>query len=294
MQNWLNYHHLFYFKVIAEAGSLAKASEILRVGQSALSMQLKLLEDRLERPLFERKQKKLILTEAGQLTLDYARQIFSLGTEMLDTLADGKVGAHTRIQIGVEEGVPHYAATALVSEALATPGTIPSLSHGASDGLVADLLEHRLDLVLMMEQPHVRDRSIIFQKRVLHAPFFALAAPKFAPLKKDFPRSLTGAPLLVQSPLSRPRHELERFFHDEGLELHLAVESDENILLKNLAIEGHGIAFFTEHSVSHWVKQKDLVILGKLPIFLELWLVGLKRKVDNPVAKKLLKEFSLE
>ncbi len=57
MQNWLNYHHLLYFKVIAESGSLAKASEILRVGQSALSMQLKLLEDRLEQPLFERKQK---------------------------------------------------------------------------------------------------------------------------------------------------------------------------------------------------------------------------------------------
>ena len=208
MQNWLNYHHLLYFKVIAETGSLAKASEILRVGQSALSMQLKLLEDRLEQPLFERKQKKLVLTEAGQVALEYSREIFSLGTEMLDTLADSKTAEKTRIQIGVEEGVPHYSATALLNKALQEKGASPAVTHSAADTLVQDLVEHRLDLALLLEPPHVKDKSILFQRRVLHAPLYAVAAPDFAHLKKGFPGSLASQPLLLQSPLSRPRHEI--------------------------------------------------------------------------------------
>lgn len=294
MQNWLNYHHLLYFKVIAEEGSLAKASEILRVGQSALSMQLKLLEDRLEQPLFERKQKKLVLTEAGQVALDYAREIFSLGTEMLDTLTDGKDQDRTRVQIGVEEGVPHFAATELLKSALSVPGSMPLVSHGAADTLTQDLIEHRQDLVLLLEQPHTKDKSIFYQRRVLHAPLFAVAAPSFLHLKKDFPSSLASQPLLLPSPLSRPRHEVERFFHEHHLPLNLRLETDENILLKNLASEGLGITFLTEKSAAPWVKDKSLVVLGKLPVFLELWLVGHKRKMTNSVAQKLLKEFSLE
>lgn len=294
MQNWLNYHHLLYFKVIAEEGSLAKASEILRVGQSALSMQLKLLEDRLEQPLFERKQKKLVLTEAGQVALDYAREIFSLGTEMLDTLTDGKDLDRTRIQIGVEEGVPHFAATELLKSALTVPGSMPFVSHGAADTLTQDLIEHRQDLVLLLEQPHTKDKSIFYQRRVYHAPLYAIAAPSFLQLKKDFPSSLASQPLLLPSPLSRPRHEVERFFHENHLPLNLRLETDENILLKNLTAEGLGITFLTEKSVAPWVKDKSLVVLGKLPVFLELWLVGHKRKMTNSVAQKLLKEFSLE
>jgi DNA-binding transcriptional LysR family regulator len=77
------------------------------------------------------------------------------------------------------------------------------------------------------------------------------------------------------------------------LPLNLALETDENVLLKNLAIEGHGITFLTEDSASLWVKSKELIVLGVLPIQLELWLVGPKRKKTNPVAQKLLKEFTL-
>ncbi|MBY0517923.1 MAG: LysR family transcriptional regulator [Bacteriovoracaceae bacterium] len=291
---WLNYHHLLYFKTIAETGSLAKASEILRVGQSALSMQLKILEDRLEQPLFERKQKKLVLTEAGQLALDYARQIFSLGDEMLDTLSDTKQAEKTHIQIGIEEGVPHYSATELLKSALKQPGASPSVSHGAAETLVQDLIEHRLDMVLLLEQAHIKDKTILFQRRVSHSPLFALASPEFAHLKKGFPASLGSQPLLLQSPLSRPRHEIERFFHENHLPVNLVLETDENTLLKNLAVAGKGVTCLTEGSAAHWVKSKELVVLGQLPVFLELWLVGPKRKMVNKIAQKLLKEFSLE
>jgi LysR family transcriptional activator of nhaA len=55
---WINYHHLLYFKVIAEEGSVSKAAEKLRLGQPTLSAQLKLFEETLGVQLFERQHKK--------------------------------------------------------------------------------------------------------------------------------------------------------------------------------------------------------------------------------------------
>lgn len=58
MAAWLNYHHLFYFKAIAEEGSVSKAAESFRLGQPTLSSQLKRFEESLGVPLFERRREK--------------------------------------------------------------------------------------------------------------------------------------------------------------------------------------------------------------------------------------------
>ncbi|RYZ97910.1 MAG: LysR family transcriptional regulator, partial [Proteobacteria bacterium] len=70
MTTWLNYHHLYYFRTIANEGSIARAAEKLRLGQSTLSAQLKTLEESLGIALFDRKHKKLILTEQGRMALE--------------------------------------------------------------------------------------------------------------------------------------------------------------------------------------------------------------------------------
>jgi LysR family transcriptional activator of nhaA len=70
MDSWLNYHHLNYFRVIAQEGSIARAAQKLRLGQPTLSAQLKQLEEHIGIKLFERKHKKLILTESGRIALE--------------------------------------------------------------------------------------------------------------------------------------------------------------------------------------------------------------------------------
>ena len=62
MSAWINYHHLYYFKAIAEKGSVSKAASKLRLGQPTLSAQLRQFEEALGVQLFERQHKKLILT----------------------------------------------------------------------------------------------------------------------------------------------------------------------------------------------------------------------------------------
>ncbi|RYY95227.1 MAG: LysR family transcriptional regulator, partial [Comamonadaceae bacterium] len=85
----LNYHHLHYFWAVAKEGNLTRAAARLHVSQSALSTQIRQLEEQLGQPLFERRGRVLQLTEAGRLALGYADSIFTAGTELLAVLGEG-------------------------------------------------------------------------------------------------------------------------------------------------------------------------------------------------------------
>ncbi|MDH4001101.1 MAG: LysR family transcriptional regulator, partial [Xanthomonadales bacterium] len=61
----LNYNHLLYFHTVAREGSIAKASERLHLTPQTISGQLKLLEESVGKPLFDRVGRGLMLTETG-------------------------------------------------------------------------------------------------------------------------------------------------------------------------------------------------------------------------------------
>ncbi len=96
----LNLHHLRYFWAIAHEGSLTRAAGKLHLSQSALSAQLKKLEEQLGHPLFDRLGRRLILTEAGRIALDYADTIFQAGEELLDTLQGRPFDSQQVLRVG--------------------------------------------------------------------------------------------------------------------------------------------------------------------------------------------------
>ena len=96
----LNLHHLRYFWAIAHEGSLTRAAGKLHLSQSALSTQLKKLEEQVGHPLFERIGKRLILTEAGRIALDYADTIFQAGDELLSTLQGRPSDSQQVLRVG--------------------------------------------------------------------------------------------------------------------------------------------------------------------------------------------------
>jgi DNA-binding transcriptional LysR family regulator len=85
---WLNYHHLLYFWTVAREGTIARASEELRLAQPTISGQIRVLEDQLGEKLFQRSGRNLVLTDMGRVVYRYADDIFSLGRELMDTLKD--------------------------------------------------------------------------------------------------------------------------------------------------------------------------------------------------------------
>ena len=82
----LNYQHLYYFWIVARAPSLTAAAQKLQISPSTVSTQIRSLEEKIGQELFERRSRSLILTDRGKVALAYADDIFSLGTELLDTM----------------------------------------------------------------------------------------------------------------------------------------------------------------------------------------------------------------
>ena len=83
---WLNYHHLLYFWLVAREGSLVAAGKVLRLTHSTLSAQVHALEETLGEKLFVRQGRRLVLTDMGGVVFRYADDIFRLGREMVDAV----------------------------------------------------------------------------------------------------------------------------------------------------------------------------------------------------------------
>ena len=97
----LDVDQLRTFIAIAETGSFTRAAEVVHKTQSAVSMQMKRLEERIERPIFARDGRASKLTEDGQRLLDYARRIVNLNMETMAAFSDAALSG--RVRLGVPD-----------------------------------------------------------------------------------------------------------------------------------------------------------------------------------------------
>lgn len=258
----LNYHHLYYFLVVAKAGSISKARETLLLAQPTISAQLKELEGQLGRPLFERRRQRLHLTEEGRFVLDYAERIFDLGRELVDALKDRPVGGPPRLQVGVVTGTP----PALTQSLLALfPEAQVAVREDDLGDLAEALAEHRLDLILSDSPGSAEAES----RRVGEARF-VLAGRR------------AGLPLIVPA---RPRP-----LHDgllaELSKLPVAAEVQSLELARRLALDGRGCAPVMVGEPLHGLK-----VLKRLSATEPVYLITRKRRWANPLTELALRRF---
>ena len=146
----LNFHHLFYFWRVARLGHLTRAAEELHTSQSAVSAQIRQLEERLGESLFTREGRRLALTDTGQLVQAYAENIFGLGQEMLGRL-QGRTAGITRLRVGSVATLSRNYQENWIRPLLADPSVVLTLESGLLEGLVTRLVQHQLDVVLANE-----------------------------------------------------------------------------------------------------------------------------------------------
>ena len=146
---WLNYHHLLYFWTVAKEGSVAKASEVLRLAQPTVSGQVKQLEQALGEQLFERKGRNLVLTETGELVFGYASDIFGLGRELMDSLRGRPSGRPGRLNVGISDVFPKLIAFRVLEQATNLDPPVEIVCReDKTERLLAELSVHGFDLVL--------------------------------------------------------------------------------------------------------------------------------------------------
>ncbi|MFN7728263.1 MAG: LysR substrate-binding domain-containing protein [Bdellovibrio sp.] len=292
----LNYHHLYYFKVIATEGSISKAAQKLRLGQPTLSMQLKQFEDFLGHQLFERKNRSLVLTEMGRVVLSYANEIFHLGEEMLQTVADRpNKQKRLKLQIGALDSVPKALVHALMRSAYAKADCQISILEGDGPDLIKELIEHRLDLVLSNAAAPSLTEERLFTKSLVKMPLIVCGSRKFVNLRQNFPRSLVGQPFIVPTAHSRVRHELEHYFENHLIQIDVVAETQDTALMKTLAADGQGLIVIGEHAVDSALQDGAMFKIGELEGHIEeIWLIAAQRKIQNPIANEIMKNFSFD
>lgn len=294
---WLNYHHLFYFWTIAREGGIAKASEKLRLGQPTLSTQLKQLEDSLGRPLFERKNRKLILTEEGQIALDYANEIFRLGSEMVEAIQDRlPLQAKTHVQIGALDSVPKELTRRLTLAAYEAGPCVVSILEGKGDELIRELLAHRIDILLSNYPPSIgmskAEEGRVHSRSIARSPIVICGHTKFKTAMKKFPQSLSGHPFVLPTFHSKLRHDLDHYFRVNQIQIQPVAETQDTSLQKLLGASGVGLIPIAETGAEDLLRDKNLFKLGQLEgVFEEFWLISASRKQENPIAAHLMKNF---
>ena len=292
MALWLNYHHLLYFREIACEGSIAAAATKLKLSPSALSMQLKNLENTLGHKIFERRSKKLFLTDFGKHALEYAQEIHNIGEEFIQTVNNASFTDKSLYRIGLMDGLPksfaHRAVALLKNE---FPDSPLSLFQGSFENLKSDLLNHDLDIVLSNFTP--LDQSDLFYVKKLGVEQVSLfGTEKFSHLKENFPESLKGAPMVLPNRHSQLRPAVEYWFNSSGIQYELAAEVQDSGLKKQLAQDGVGLVPLPRFSAQGLVKEGKLMEIGEMQgVFEEYFIIIPKRHLKVPQTDFFLSNF---
>ena len=241
--DWLNYHHLLYFWVIAREGSIKQACEVLTLSQPALSAQLRALEDAIGEKLFFRTGRKLVLTDVGKVVYRYADEIFSLGRELTSTLKGYGTQRPVRLVVGIAEVVPKMVAYKLLKVAYKQFEYMKIVCwEGRLERLLGELALHTLDIVIT-DTPVPTTVSIEAHGHLLGESGVTLFGPErlASRYRRAFPRSLDGAPFLLPTSNSVLRRGLDDWFRKHNIEPFIVGEFEDGATMQAFGQEGHGL-----------------------------------------------------
>ncbi|MCC9597017.1 MULTISPECIES: LysR family transcriptional regulator [unclassified Rubrivivax] len=259
----LNFHHLLYFWRVAKAGHLTQVAKELHVSQSALSSQIRQLEERLGEPLFERTGRRLVLTDTGQLVLSYAENIFGMGQDLLGRL-QGRGQGTVRLRVGSVATLSRNYQENWIRPLLADPAVTLTLESGMLDELLRRLLQHQLDVVLANEAvPADPDRPL--HCRFLGSQAISLVGPAAAWQGRSLrmPEDLGGLELAVPGPRHALRGQFDALCVAAGVAPRLRAEVDDMAMLRLVARDSGWLTVLPEVVVQDELQAGVLVTVGR-------------------------------
>jgi LysR family transcriptional activator of nhaA len=282
---WLNYHHLLYFWVVAKEGTIAAACEKLMLAQPTISAQIRALETALGQKLFRRSGRYLVMTETGRMVYQYADEIFSLGRELTDTLKGRPTGSPVRFNVGVADVLPKLVAHQLLEPALNLPERVRLVCYESTQTeLLAKLAIHELDLVLSDSPigPGVQVRAFNHVLGECSVSIFGTRdlADSY---RRRFPTSLDGAPFLLPTSTTALRRELEHWFDAEDIRPAVVGEFDDSALLKVFGQAGAGLFAAPDVIEKEIRRQYGVRVIGRVESMKErFYAISVERKVKHP------------
>lgn len=283
--DWLNYHHLLYFWVVAREGSVTRASELLHLSQPTISAQIRSLEESLGQKLFSRSGRNLVPTETGKLVYRYADSIFPLGKELLDAVRGNGTTQSQRVIIGIADMVPKLIAYRLIEPALKLQQPVQIVCREDNpERLLAGLSLNQFDVVLSDSpvSPAVKVRA--YSHLLGECPVMVFGSQLLAKkYKKNFPKSLDGAPMLVPTDNCALRRVIDQFFDQNGIRPRIIGEFQDSALMSAFGQAGAGL-FLAPSVIEPQLREKyDVQCVGELKNIRERYFaISVERKLRHP------------
>jgi len=286
----LNYNHLQYFWAVGREGSVVKAAEILHLTPQTISGQLKLLEESVGQPLFDRVGRRLVLSEMGNVVMEYAEEIFAIGAELSQVVRGQKSAGHSVLSVGVVSSMPKLIAERIIAPSLIDDEPLRIRCHEASlEQLLGELAVHRLDLVLS-DQPMPQGLSLrAFNHRLGESGLaFFCQRSKARHYRAKFPDSLDEAPMLLPSQHSALRRRMEEWFDSINIVPQVVGEFDDSALLKAFGEAGAGLFAAPTVIENEICKMYSMSVIGRTDSVSEqFYAISPERRIKHPSVARI-------
>ncbi len=291
--DWLNYHHLYYFWTVVQAGTIQAAAEQLHLARPTIAAQLKALERQVGQPLFKKRGRKLEPTEFGLQIYNYAHEIFSLGHELREFVRTGQAGRRPLFRVGLADVVPKAIAYEVLRPALGLNDPPKLIVHeGKLADLLSDLGRHRLDLVLSDAPCPPTVELKVYNHLLGECGLSWLAMPKLAAAHRQrFPQSLTGAPCLLPTEHTAVRRALDHWLSEQDIFPQVVAEFEDSALLKIFGEAGEGIFPVPTAVEAKVVDQLEVAVVGRMPEVLDrFYAISAEKRVQHPATLAIVRQ----
>jgi LysR family transcriptional activator of nhaA len=302
----LNYNHLFYFYQAAKLGGVTAAARALKTSQPSLTAQIKALEASIDRRLFFKSGRNVLLTEEGRTVFGYCRKIFELA-EDLESSLESRGQEKLSVHIGVSDEIERPFAVEVVSRlararsGLESPPRVTMISEAHSK-LMSRLQTNELDAVIS-NQSSIEEGIVplvsIRMPVVLAYPVTreARARPSARKRRSFSLLDPTGKPYpwVLPHPRLRLRGEIDTFMESRGFSGRIAFESDVLAAVVRAVVDGLGIAFLPLPYILTEVAHDKIAVAGPKAGYWDhgVWLLSSRRHRDDPVLQALKAAFEL-
>jgi len=284
----LNYNHLRYFWAVAHDGNLTRTAERLSLTQSALSVQIRKLEERLGHSLFERRGRQLHLTEAGRIVLDHADSIFATGDEMLGTLRQTAT-ARQALRVGSLATLSRNFQMEFLRPVLGRTDIDLILRSGSAGELLRSLMALNLDVVLLNQAPPRDALNPLVTHRLAERTVSLVGTPDRLGQAASFADRLRKHPIILPTVDSSVRTGFDALADSLGVRPQIVAEVEDMAMMRLLAREDIGLAVLPPIVVKDEIAAGVLAEGERLPGIVETFhAVTMSRRFPNPLVRLLL------
>ena len=294
--NALNYHHLRYFWAVAKQGNLTRAAQSLHVSQSALSTQIRQLEEHLGQALFVRASRSMQLTEAGRLALGYAETIFAAGDELLEVLHGEGRPAREVLRIGSVATLSRNFQDNFIRPLLGRDDVDLVVQSSSLRDLLARLRVHTLDVVLSNQKVQSSADDPWRTRRIARQPVSLIGKPRGRGRRRfRFPEDLGDAPLLLPGPDHDTRAAFDVLCSRLGVRYRLRAEVDDMALVRLMTRDSAGVALMPSVVVQDELQAGVLQEYCVVPdLFEDFYAITVQRRFPSTALRELLRRSSDE